>query len=414
MSTERDVPRLTISRRDFEAIRQQPRLHRRPYRCLLLVRPDYPVYADLPPALAALGIRTVGLPVPADRDKAAFLDALLRAILDFRPDFLLTLSHCGVDAQGTLAALLADLRLPLASWLLDSPDLIVTPFPDAAGEAIVVFSCDAAALPAIRQAGYRHVRALPLAAAPGRGAAAAPATPPADGLTFVGADYVAETGRRLQRGRFGRELTVLVRRLAERSLAAPARDITGLFRPEEARQRAAWQAMSPSRRQDFALAVLCRADTLGRTAVLRRLAPLEPRIVGPATWKRLLPDLGDRWQPPTYDDAAVTALFRASAVNLNITSRHMHGTPNQRVFDVPAAGGFLLTDASPQLAALFEPGTEVATYDGAHDVVSRCQRYLRDAPARTAIMAAARRRIAHEHTFGHRLAVILQTLKELR
>lgn len=90
----------------------------------------------------------------------------------------------------------------------------------------------------------------------------------------------------------------------------------------------------------------------------------------------------------------------------------MAGAQNQRVFDVPAAGGFLLTDYSPQLAALFEPGVEVATYAGPDDVHEQCARFLHDAPARAAIVAAARRRIAAEHTFAHRLAFMLQKVKE--
>jgi len=92
----------------------------------------------------------------------------------------------------------------------------------------------------------------------------------------------------------------------------------------------------------------------------------------------------------------------------------MHGAANQRVFDVPAAGGFLLTEASPQLEALFEPGRELATYAGPDDVSDQCARFAADPAARAAITTAARRRIALEHTYAHRAARRLATLKALR
>lgn len=287
-----DPSHLVIDRGDFEAVRRQPRFRRRPYRCLLLTRPDYPVYAELREALTGLGIISTAVPVAAHGDKAALFEAIVAAILQMRPDFLLTLSHLGVDAEGSLAALLDDLRLPLASWLLDSPDRLVAPFPQAAGERIVVFSCDADALPAIRQAGYAHVHALPLAAAPGRMIAMVPDAP-GTGVAFLGEDYVRETGRRLRGRHFGRELLRHVAPLADRRIAAPGRGIDDLFAPDEAPLRHAWEALTPAtRRQDYELAVLCRANTRKRAAVLRRLLPLAPRIVGPATWKRLLPEPG--------------------------------------------------------------------------------------------------------------------------
>mgnify|MGYP003819227401 CR=1 FL=1 len=416
---EPDMAGLTIARRDFEAVRRTPRFAKRPYGCVVLVREGYFAQTELLAALAGLGVRTVAVPVGARGDaKAAFLDRLLQAILAHRPDFILTLSHTGVDPEGDLVTLLADLRLPLASWLLDSPDLLLASSPQLADAGTVIFSCDAGALAPIRAMGYRHVHFLPLAASPGRLVADPPSPPAAFAATvsFVGDSFVAETGRRLKSGRFGRELVRWYPVLARRMLARPERSIEALATPEESRLLARYQALTPAaRRLDFALAVACRANTAHRAAILSRLIPFCPLIVGPADWRTVLgPEkTAWRWLPPLYDDR-VAALFRSSMVNCNITSRHMHGAANQRVFDVPAAGGFLLTEASPQLEALFEPGRELATYAGPDDVSDQCARFAADPAARAAITTAARRRIALEHTYAHRAARMLATLKALR
>ena len=417
---EPDMAGLTIARRDFEAVRRTPRFAKRPYGCVVLVREGYFAQTELLAALAGLGVRTVAVPVGARGDaKAAFLDRLLQAILAHRPDFILTLSHTGVDPEGDLVTLLADLRLPLASWLLDSPDLLLASSPQLADAGTVIFSCDAGALNAIRGMGYRHVHFLPLAASPGRLVADPPSPPAAFAATvsFVGDSFVAETGRRLKSGRFGRELVRWYPVLARRMLARPERSIEALATPEESRLLARYQALTPAaRRLDFALAVACRANTAHRAAILSRLIPFCPLIVGPANWRTVLgPEKTTwRWLPPLYDDDRIAALFRSSLVNCNITSRHMHGAANQRVFDVPAAGGFLLTEASPQQEALFEPGRELATYAGPDDVSDQCARFAADPAARAAITTAARRRIALEHTYAHRAARMLATLKALR
>ena len=55
----------------------------------------------------------------------AFIEDLLKAVVDFRPDFVLTVNHFGLDREGRLAGLLEELGLPLASWFVDNPHLIL-------------------------------------------------------------------------------------------------------------------------------------------------------------------------------------------------------------------------------------------------------------------------------------------------
>jgi spore maturation protein CgeB len=409
---------LSIARRDFEAVKRQRRFARRPYGCLLLARPGYFVQEDIAAALAGLGVRVTPVPILPEEGTEAFLERLLRAILASRPDFVLTMSHTGVDSEGTLVALLGELRLPLASWLVDSPDLILAGHPELAADHVVIFSCDAEALPAIRRLGYRHAHFLPLAAATARLAAGDRPRPPVPALTarisFLGEDFLAETARRLRTGRFGRELLGAYKPLAERWLASATREVATLFTPGEAALREQYLGLSPEQRRDFALIVLCRATTRYRAAILSAVLSLAPLVAGPSTWKRTLRQAtGWHWHPPVHDPAFVAALFQGSAINLNATSAHMLGAANQRVFDVPAAGGFLLTDAGQHLGTLFEVGPEVAVYNGPADVLDQCQRYLHDEAARSAITRAARRRIEHEHTYGHRAAAMLHALKTL-
>ena len=93
-------------------------------------------------------------------------------------------------------------------------------------------------------------------------------------------------------------------------------------------------------------------------------------------------------------------------MNLNITSAQMPSAVNQRVFDVPLVGGFVLTDAQSDLQELFEP-TELATFHSAEELVDKARYYLHHAQERLRISQAARAKILQRHTYVHRLQTML-------
>jgi hypothetical protein len=86
--------------------------------------------------------------------------------------------------------------------------------------------------------------------------------------------------------------------------------------------------------------------------------------------------------------AAAQGLHAAATVSFNCS---LNGDLNQRVIEVLAAGGCLLTDRlAPQagLELLFEPGRHLRLYDGPADLVAQAKELLAD-PARAAAIAAA-------------------------
>jgi len=73
-------------------------------------------------------------------DKDAFVAMLRQAVEGFRPDFILTVNHMGVDHGGVLLELLEAWGLPLASWFVDSPELILPLYVPAVGHNTVLFT----------------------------------------------------------------------------------------------------------------------------------------------------------------------------------------------------------------------------------------------------------------------------------
>jgi len=79
-----------------------------------------------------------------------------------------------------------------------------------------------------------------------------------------------------------------------------------------------------------------------------------------------------------YDDRLIKQ-YQAAKIVLNINSWFMersHGI-NQRIFDVPACGAFLMTDYMDELASYFEVGREIETYRSIEELVDKVRFYLR-------------------------------------
>jgi spore maturation protein CgeB len=91
----------------------------------------------------------------------------------------------------------------------------------------------------------------------------------------------------------------------------------------------------------------------------------------------------------------------------------MKGAVNQRVFDVPATGSFLLTDCRYQIENLFEPGKEVIFYRDINEVSELVKFYLKNDAARSQVARAAYERVIKEHTYEKRISFLCEKMKRI-
>ena len=88
----------------------------------------------------------------------------------------------------------------------------------------------------------------------------------------------------------------------------------------------------------------------------------------------------------------------------------MPSAVNQRVFDIPMAGSFVLSDDQNDLRELFDVPKEAVVYENLVDLREKIAYYLAHEKERTAVIDAARERIKNEHTYSIRIQKILQLL----
>jgi spore maturation protein CgeB len=102
--------------------------------------------------------------------------------------------------------------------------------------------------------------------------------------------------------------------------------------------------------------------------------------------------------------------FRSARIVLNnLNPAEIWGT-NVRTFEICGAGGFQITDARPGLSQLFEIGRELVTFDDVADLRAKIEHYLANEDERREIAAAGKRRALREHTYAHRLPLLLDTV----
>jgi spore maturation protein CgeB len=83
---------------------------------------------------------------------------------------------------------------------------------------------------------------------------------------------------------------------------------------------------------------------------------------------------------------------------------------NVRCFETAGIGAFQMVDWRPGLGQLFEDGKELIIFTSMADLKAKVDYWLPRLDERRAIAAAGQRRALAEHTYRHRLELLLATL----
>ncbi len=379
---------------------------------------NYFLCSEIRASLSRLGIehQVIGLD-DLETGSQQFIETFLKVVIDFKPDFVLTVNHFGLDREGKLSGLLDDLGLPLSSWFVDNPHLILHDYAHPGTENTVIFTFDAGNLDQMRDKGFNNVHYLPLATDPNRFRPGLSAHGPPEWISdvsFVGNSMVSPVTKCLNETQLPDGLLKEYGSVAAEFGKSGETRIIRFLETGHPKWIAALKAM-PTPENKLALESLLtwEATRQYRLACVRQTLKFSPLIVGDTGW-------GDQLGKTTgwrnishldyYDD--LPRFYPLSKINFNCTSRQMIGAVNQRVFDVPACGGFLLTDHREQMENLFDPGTEVVVFREPDEIPALIREYLNDKKRRNSIMAAARKRIIAKHTYEIRIQKMLDIMRQ--
>jgi spore maturation protein CgeB len=116
---------------------------------------------------------------------------------------------------------------------------------------------------------------------------------------------------------------------------------------------------------------------------------------------------GHGWEhgPVTTDE--MYTIFNSSAISLNFANSRGRNQIKARTFEVPGAGGFLLTDVAPGIEEFFEPNEEIVCFEDIADLAKKIRFYLGNLDARDRVAAKGFSRVHRDHTYDARLVKLL-------
>ncbi len=392
---------------------------------LLLITSKYFLMGEITSACERLQIPYHLLQLPeGELGQNEFIEQLLNAILEFKPDFIFTINHLGVDREGVLSNLLARLRLPLASWFVDNPHLILSMFSHLVNPWIAIFTWDSDNIESLKALGFDHVSYLPLGVdttrfLPRRGSGQRdfPGLPRAwnRDIAFVGNSMRYKVLERLARSRMPDSLRQNYQILGEgfaKEEERSAHAYVAQARPDLLQEFEHFE--NAEERLNYEVLLTWEATLQYRLACIKGIMPLSPLIVGDRGWHELLAgEITWHYHKELNYYSDLPSFYPCAAINFNCTSKQMKGAVNQRVFDVPATESFLLTDYREQMERLFEPGREIVCYHSPEEALDLAQRYISRPADRLAVAKAARQRILREHRYEHRLQTLIAAMRRL-
>lgn len=158
---------------------------------------------------------------------------------------------------------------------------------------------------------------------------------------------------------------------------------------------------------------ICTAGNLYayRVAFFRNLTDRNVKIWGlPAPLWMHLGKVKPMVQNRFVAHAEKARAFRGAKIVLNnLNPSEIWGT-NVRTFEICGAGGFQIVDWRPGLADLFVLEEEIVTFRDLPELNGKIDHYLNAPDERRKIAGAGQRRAIAEHTYAHRLRLILDTV----
>ncbi|GMW00145.1 MAG: hypothetical protein AMXMBFR84_12830 [Candidatus Hydrogenedentota bacterium] len=404
----------TMARMTTQRLSITPRLRERmayvkfkgPTPRMLVLRSQYWLDGACLRAAESLGWQVTSVPTVMEGVLSKkLLGEFIAKVFEFRPDFILCVNFGGLDLDGIIANFLFDLNLPFVVWVVDDPRTILMDTRTQVTDNTVVLTWDRAYISYLSGLGFKHIHWIPLAT----DTTLFNSEPPgywSRSPSFVGNSMVDFSHREWLPLLHQPVLKTFVEYAFAEGLVTRDRFGEGI---EAILGSDIVSALDAETRRRVEMIFFIEGTRRLRHAIVERLASEGLTVYGDEGWSDILCQSGG-W---IGYEAELPAFYRECPLNLNVTSIQMPNAVNQRVFDCPAAGGFLLTDNQPDLDVLFSKDSETAVYHSLEDCVEKFRFYMNNPRARTAITERARTRILEEHTYAHRLWAIEGILKSI-
>ncbi|GHV11981.1 hypothetical protein AGMMS49938_03670 [Fibrobacterales bacterium] len=345
-------------------------------------------------ALKDLEIPAIKLP-QENNNPNELEEILMLKFWENRPSLVLSVNGKGIDSEGILINVCKRFSVSLHIWFVDDPRPIVCLYSKSQCENITVWTWEKAYIPYLKEKNFYRVAYLPLAGDPHLFYPSKINTPLQHNLVFTGSamasSFLDEIWRHITYNKT--EVLPIAENAAFQILTGA---MTADQMPGETKEES-W----------FSSLAIHTASREKRRLCLEPLLPLGLQFAGdPKGWRELfgnniktLPDIDYRTNLREH--------YSKGNIHINITSCQMPNAVNQRVFDIPLCGRFVISDNQNDLFELFSSDAICAAATP-EEYADLAKFHIANPNAKNEIVKKAQECIINNHTYKHRLSVILQ------
>lgn len=117
---------------------------------------------------------------------------------------------------------------------------------------------------------------------------------------------------------------------------------------------------------------------------------------------------GYGWPSGPISAETIPKIIKDSVISLNFANSRGLNQIKARNFEVPGAGGFLLTENALGIENYYLPGKEVVIFSGLSDLSDKAKYFLAHPDARDLIACAGFQRTKKDHTYDQRMKDVLE------
>jgi spore maturation protein CgeB len=332
-----------------------------------------------------------------------------RVIQQDHPELILSVNMLGVDSEGICFDYARRFGIPVAVWFVDDPSPILLQYENYIDANVHAFCWERSYLEILKKKRFGSVTWLPLATDPDIFTLCESSGKKTE-LGFVGSAMGGEFLETLKsKFMWRQELEILVREAARRMLIGKESDVDKVIRTLCADLGLQYPYNDIRNETWFTSYIIHTASMMKRRNLIEQLLPYGIELFGdPDGWRLLLGD--DISVHPNIDyRTGLASVYRSITITINSTSCQMHTAVNQRVFDIPACGGFVITDNQSDIYELFDKN-ETVVYSSIGELREQINYYSTHESDRKLIIEKARTRILNEHTVSKRLGTIINSV----
>jgi spore maturation protein CgeB len=338
---------------------------------------------------------------------------LNRMIQQDHPEMILSVNMLGVDSEGICFDYARRFGIPFAVWFVDDPSPILLQYEKNIDSNVHAFCWERSYIDLLKEKRFGSVTYLPLATDPDLFTMCELSGRKTE-LGFVGSAMGGEFLNRLKsKFMWKQELELLVREAARRMLTNKNPDIDKMIRKLCADLGFEYPYHDIRNETWFRSYIIHTASMMKRRNLIGQLLASGIELFGdPEEWRLMLGD-GITVHPNVDYRTGLASVYRGITININSTSCQMSSAVNQRVFDIPACGGFVITDNQPDIFELFDKD-ETVVYSSIDELKELISYYRMNDSARKIISEKARSRILSTHTISKRLETIITRVRNGR